>query len=255
MQRLLTALTLALASCASTEEAPPPFGSEWELVYSQDFSEGSALKEFSFSDHRAWRWSPPVTSRNLPPTVAVPGALELAGESFYRAKHRSPHCIALLHGRVYQSFILEADLMQTGAEYGHRDLCLFFGFQNPETFHYVHMASTPDDRAHNIFIVDGAPRVKTSPVSARGVEWGTDVWHKVRLERDVEAGTTKIYFDDMQTPVLSAKNETLNWGLVGFGSFDDTGRFADVKIWAPEKVAALPNASDPFSRPDKLQSP
>ena len=59
----------------------------------------------------------------------------------------------------------------------------------------------------------------------------------------------------MQTPVLSAKNETLNWGLVGFGSFDDTGRFANVKIWAPEDVAPFPGAREPFTRPDTLQFP
>ena len=243
MPRHLWAWALSLTACSSTEEAVE----NYTLVYSQDFAEGESLEDLSFSDRRAWRWAPP--------TDGVPGSLELAGESSYRPKHRSPHCIALLHARVYQSFILEADLMQTGEEYGHRALCLFFGFQNPETFHYVHMASTPDDRAHNIFIVDGAARIKTSPVSASGVDWGTGIWHKVRLERDVEAGTTKVYFDDMQTPVLSAKNETLNWGLVGFGSFDDTGRFADVKIWAPEDVEPFPGTREPFTRPDTLQFP
>jgi len=249
MRRSLgAALTLLLAACASTDETEDQrFGAGWPLVYSQAFEEGVALEDFSFSDHQAWRWAPP--------TVGVPGSLELAGESEYRPKHRSPHCIALLHERVYQSFVLEADLMQTGKEYGHRDLCLFFGFQDSETFHYVHMASTPDDRAHNIFLVDSAPRVKTSPVAARGVDWGTGVWHKVRLERDVEAGTTKVYFDDMQTSVLAADNGTLNWGLVGFGSFDDTGRFANVKIWAPEDVESFPGAREPFTRPDTLQLP
>jgi len=247
MQRHLWVLALSLAACSSTEEAPEGAEAAWPLVYSQDFAEGESLEEFSFSDHRAWRWAPP--------TSGVPGALELAGESFYRPKFRSPYCIALLHGRVYQSFILEADLMQTGEEYGHRDLCLFFGFQNPDTFHYVHMASTPDDHAHNIFIVDEAPRIKTTHVNATGVNWGTGIWHKVRLERDVEAGTTKVYFDDMETPVLSAKNETLNWGLVGFGSFDDTGRFANVKIWAPEDVESFPGAREPFRRPDTTQFP
>ncbi len=245
MPRHLWALALSLTACSSTEEAPETRSAVWPLVYSQDFSKGESLEELSFSDHRAWRWAPP--------TKGVPGSLELAGESFYRPKLRSPYCIALLHGRVYQSFVLEADLMQTGEEYGHRDLCLFFGFQNPEKFHYVHMASTPDDHAHNIFIVDEAPRIKTSPVSAQGVDWGTGIWHKVRVERDVEAGTTKVYFDDMLTPVLSAKNETLNWGLIGFGSFDDTGRFANVKIWAPEDVAPFPGAREPFRRPDKFR--
>ena len=77
----------------------------------------------------------------------------------------------------------------------------------------------------------------------------------MRLERDTNAGETRVYFDDMSSPTLVAKNETLKWGLIGFGSFDDTGRFADLKVWAPEKIAPLPNSSEPFSRPDKLQFP
>jgi hypothetical protein len=92
-------------------------------------------------------------------------------------------------------------------------------------------------------------------VATRGVDWDTKQWHKVRLERDVKSGETRVYFDDMSSPILAAKNDTLNWGLLGFGSFDDTGRFAGLKVWAPEKIAALPNASEPFSRPDKLQFP
>jgi len=239
------ALALLLAGCASTNEADANDADAWPLVYSEDFANGESLENFSFSDHRAWRWSPPTTG--------VPGALELAGESAYRPTHRSPYCIALLHGRVYQSFILEADLLQTGKEYGHRDLCLFFGFQDPERFHYVHLATQPDNHAHNVFLVDGAPRVKTSPIAASGVDWGTGEWHRVRLERDVEAGTTKVYFDDMTTPTLVARNETLTWGLLGFGSFDDTGRFTNIKIWAPEDVESFPKAREPFRRPDKLQ--
>ena len=237
MPRSLGALALLLlGACSSTGEADA-----WPLVYSEDFASGESLEEFSFSDQRAWRWSAPTTG--------VSGALELAGQSSYKPKHRSPHCIALLRGRAYRSFVLEADLLQTGKEYGHRDLCLFFGFQDPEHFHYVHLATKPDDRAHNVFLVDGSPRAKTSPVAAEGVDWGTGEWHRVRLERDVEEGTTKVYFDDMQTPTLVAKNETLTWGLVGFGSFDDTGRFANVKIWAPEDSEPLPDNGEPFPPP------
>jgi hypothetical protein len=59
----------------------------------------------------------------------------------------------------------------------------------------------------------------------------------------------------MSAPTLVAKNDIFKWGLLGFGSFDDTGRFSNVKIWAPEKITSFPSASEPFSRPDKLQFP
>ena len=85
------ALALLLAGCASTNEADANDADAWPLVYSEDFASGASLEEFSFSDQRAWRWSAPTTG--------VSGALELAGQSSYKPKHRSPHCIALLRGR------------------------------------------------------------------------------------------------------------------------------------------------------------
>jgi hypothetical protein len=33
---------------------------------------------------------------------------------------------------------------------------------------------------------------------------------------------------------MTATDKTFGWGYVGFGTFDDTGRVSNVKIWAPE---------------------
>ena len=30
-----------------------------------------------------------------------------------------------------------------------------FGYVDPSTFHYVHLAPSPDPHAHNVFVVDG----------------------------------------------------------------------------------------------------
>jgi hypothetical protein len=46
---------------------------------------------------------------------------------------------------------------------------------------------------------------------------------------DVE-GEVKAYLDDLSTPVLSARDTTLGHGLVGLGSFDDTGLFDDIEL-------------------------
>ena len=243
MRSTFAALCFLLSACANTPEVDSRFGSSWPLVYSQDFTEGEFLKHCSFSDQEAWRWAPPTTG--------VPGFLELVGNSGYQPPHRSPKCIALLHDRAYQSFVLEAKILQTGADGAHRDFCLFFGFQDPSNYYYVHMATRPDDHAHNIFRVENAPRVKTSPVAAAGIDWGRDIWHDIRLERDADQGLTRVYFDDMQTPALSSTDATFSWGLLGFGSFDDSGRVTDVNIWAPETVEPLPGAREPFRRPDK----
>jgi hypothetical protein len=48
---------------------------------------------------------------------------------------------------------------------------------------------------------------------------------------DAAAGEIKAYLDDLATPILTAVDKTLDHGLVGVGSFDDTCSFADTKLW------------------------
>ena len=103
---------------------------------------------------------------------------------------------------------------------------------------FKHIATATDPRAHNIFIVDRKDRTKISLSTTQGVDWGQNVWRKIRIERDSKAGTIKVYYDDMTTPIMTASDTTFKAGWVGFGSFDDTGRIDDVKLWAPGKVKA-----------------
>lgn len=232
----LTLAFLAGAACRGTPSdaalaAGPVSPDDWELVYSQDFERESALSGFAFSDANAWRWS----------DAGGRPSLELVGGSRYAPPHRSPQSIALVADLELGDFALEADLLQTGREYGHRDLCLFFGYASPARFYYVHLASAPDDHANNVFVVNDAARTRTAQVPEKGVEWGEGAWHKIRLERSLASGTIRVFFDDMETPVLETKDTTHGWGRIGFGSFDDSGRFARVRVWAPEtRVASGP---------------
>jgi len=141
--------------------------------------------------------------------------------------------IALIAEKRLADFVLEADLMQTSQEYGHRDMCLFFGFQSPTNFYYTHLASAADDHAHNIFIVKDAPRIKIAKETTKGVNWGLGIWHKVRLERKGSDGTIKVFFDDITKPIMTAEDTNFKSGYVGLGSFDDTGMIDDIKIWGP----------------------
>jgi hypothetical protein len=43
-------------------------------------------------------------------------------------------------------------------------------------------------------------------------------------------GRIEVYFDDMKTPIMTARDKTFTWGQVGVGSFDDTGDWADLKV-------------------------
>lgn len=195
----------------------------YHLLYHQDFSDGAAIEQFELSDPKAWK-----------ATAGEQGWLELFGKSEYKARVRSPFNIALLKDHQFGDFILEADLAQSGREYGHRDLCLFFSAKDATNFYYVHIASVADPHANNIFLVNDSARVAIATKTTKGTDWGdTNSWHKVRIERDITEGTTKIFFDDMTTPIMEATDTHFDYGRIGFGSFDDTGRFDNIKIWGP----------------------
>jgi hypothetical protein len=81
--------------------------------------------------------------------------------------------------------------------------------------------------------VSGKPRTKIAERTTKGVNWGLNVWHKVRLERRVSDGLIRVFFDDMTTPIMVAHDKTFASGYVGFGSFDDTGKVDNIRIWAP----------------------
>lgn len=221
----ITALACLAAACRAP--APDTAGSappgDWALVYDQGFASEAALGDFEFTDASAWRWS----------DEGGRASLELVGGSEYTPPYRSPLNIALVKGFELGTFALEADLLQTGREYGHRDLCVFFGYASPARYYYVHLATTPDDHANNVFVVNDADRIRTAPVPAKGVEWGEGAWHTFRLERSLESGTIRVFFDDMETPVLETQDSTFAYGRIGFGSFDDSGRFARIRVWAP----------------------
>ncbi|HAB17024.1 MAG TPA: hypothetical protein PLX89_08265 [Verrucomicrobiota bacterium] len=211
------------AADAPSSQPNPAVPPGYALVYEQHFDAPESLRQFTYSDPQAWKFSGDGASF----------ALELAKQSDYQPTVRSPFNIALIGDRIFGDFVLEADLIQTGKEYGHRDMCLFFGVQDPAHLYYAHIATKTDDHAHNVFIVNQAPRIKISSQTTSGVNWGLGVWHRVRLER--QKGKITVFFDDMKQPIMSADDQTFGAGWVGFGSFDDTGKVDNIRIWAPSE--------------------
>jgi hypothetical protein len=149
--------------------------------------------------------------------------------SKYTPKVRSPLNISLVKDLVVGDFVLTAKVQSTGKDGPHRDMCLFFGYQDPSHFYYVHIAKKADDHANQIFIVNGEPRKKISTRSTDGTPWD-DKWHDVKIVRKVGDGSIAIYFDDMKTPIMTATDKTFTWGQVGVGSFDDSGNWMDVRV-------------------------
>ncbi len=195
----------------------------YKLLYSQDF-EKAKIKEFEFTDAASWRIS----------NLGTNNVLELFDKSNYQPDVRSPLNIGIIKNKLFGSFVLEADLMQTGREYGHRDLCVFFGMKDPANFYYVHLASKADPNAHNIFLVNDEPRKNIAEKTTEGIDWGDTRWHKVKIVRDVTSGKIEVYFNDMEKPIMEAVSTHFKYGHIGFGSFDDTGVFDNIKIWGTD---------------------
>ena len=205
--------------------AAPLFAADTDLpvVYEDDYENGA--------DH----WQPTdETAWDVKKTEAGHVYSQHKKRSKYEPPHRSPYNISLLKDVTVGNFVLDVKVKSTHPDYGHRDVCLFFGYQDAANFYYVHLGKQADDHANQIFIVNDKPRTKISITSTDGTDWD-DEWHHVRIVRDVESGKIEVYFDDMKKPVMTAENKEFTWGRVGLGSFDDTADFDDFRL-AGEKV-------------------
>lgn len=188
------------------------------LLFFEDFESGAG--RWTQTDPNAWK------------LIAQDGdqAYSQYQASKYEPPVRSPLNIARIKDLSVSDFVLQVRMEQTGREYGHRDMCVFFGYQDPSHFYYAHIATAADDTAHTIHIVNGAPRTSIVAERTPGVDWGTG-YHDVRLVRDTASGLIQVFFDDMNAPILQARDKTFTTGGIGFGTFDDTGNIDDVIVW------------------------
>ena len=128
------------------------------------------------------------------------------------------------------AFELTVRVQETNVNAGpHRDLCIFWGYQDPSHFYYVHLGAKSDPNACQIFIVNDAARTMITVDKATGTPW-TDDWHTVKVVHNIEDGSMKVFFDDMDKPLMTARDKTFTWGQVGLGTFDDHGNFDDFEL-------------------------
>ncbi|HPC95005.1 MAG TPA: DUF1080 domain-containing protein [Sedimentisphaerales bacterium] len=204
------------------ELAAPPaltaMPNDLPLVFFEDFESGT--DRWTQTDPNAWKLIDQDGNH----------AYSQYQVSQYEPPVRSPLNIARIKDLKVSDFVVQVRMEQTGREYGHRDMCVFFGYQDPSHFYYAHLATAADDAAHSIHIVNGAPRAPIVLERTKGVDWGTG-YHDVRVARDVSTGSIEVFFDDMSKPVMRAVDKTFGAGGIGFGTFDDTGNIDDVILW------------------------
>jgi hypothetical protein len=56
----------------------------------------------------------------------------------------------------------------------------------------------------------------------------------------------------MEKPIMVAQDKTHGAGQIGFGSFDDTGKVTNIRIWGTEVKEGAPEV---FSKPKQGSSP
>jgi hypothetical protein len=218
----LTAFAAGIVACLAAESISLAAERDLPLLLKEDFEQGMDR----------WQTTDPPDKEPVWKIVDLGGkqkhALRVTGKSKYEPLHRSPHSIALLKDVKVGDFELTARVQNTNKTAGaHRDLCIFWGYQDPSHFYYVHFGAKADPHACQIFIVDGAPRKMITKHQAKGTPW-TDDWHTLKVIRRVSDGTIEAYFDDMKMPMMSAQDKTFGAGLVGVGTFDDHGHFDDL---------------------------
>lgn len=206
------------------------------LLFREDFQSGKATR-WEMSDPKAWKIVP--HRRNQ--------VLYQFQQSMIKPTFRSPYNRALIKDLVLSDCVLDVRLQSTGANVDHRDMCLFFGFQDPEHFYYVHFGKKADKYANQIFIVDGADRKKISLESTSGTPWN-DNWHHARVVRKATDGMILVYFDEMDKPVMKALDKTFETGLVGVGSFDDSGYFDNIYVYGTKAFPAKKRLTIPGNR-------
>ena len=227
MFRLIPSAVICLAVCtllppANAGEFPAPEG--MQLVYNHDFEDQQTAR-YQPTDDSAWK----LINHDGNHVLAL-----TKRNSNFNPPFRSPLNRTLIRDLELSSFVMDVRFQSTIPDYGHRDLCLFFGWKDDAHLYYVHFGKQADDHANQIFIVNSDARKKISLTSTTGTPW-TDNWHQARIRRDAESGEISVWFDSLDKPVMTAKDTTFTKGRVGFGSFDDIGNFDNIRIYSATK--------------------
>jgi hypothetical protein len=212
-------VALTAAEPPSAFAPRPKAAGDMPLVLKDDF-ERDDLGLWEPTDPQAWR----IT------TLDGNRVLDQHKASKYEPAVRSPFNIALARGVDVGDCVIDLRVKSTARDYGHRDVCLVFNHRGPSHFYYVHLGKEADPHAHSIFLVDGKPRVSIAETRTKGTPW-TDSWHHARIVRRTSDGLIQVFFDDMDTPVMTAHDKTFLHGRVGVGTFDDTGMFDAFQVW------------------------
>ena len=192
----------------------------------------SLITSFNFEDGKTEGWQP-----NFPDNWE---ATDFDGSKVYaltaqgeRGEVAAPTSWSVIADHNMTSFEFSGRLKcMAEIDNPNRDLCIFFHYQDPTHFYYVHFSASSDERHNIIGLVNGADRVKINvePAGSSVFRLTDKEWHTFKVTYETETGSMLAFLDDMDTPIVTSKGSVLGHGLVGIGSYDDTGYFDDIML-------------------------
>ena len=186
------------------------------IVLEPQVSEQRGLADFDLDGSGTWK--------------VKEGVVILEKEGVPSGPIRRPAALAILKSEPLTDLTFQLDVRSTApADLAVRDVQVIFGYQSPAEFYYVHVSAKTDAVHNGIFIVNKADRKRLDQPTSRA-PLTDQAWHRVRLERSASTGSIAVFFDDDARPFLTATDKTFTWGLVGFGSFDETGEFRNIEV-------------------------
>ena len=146
---------------------------------------------------------------------------------------RRPFNFALTDPGPYERLTVEGEMMATK-----RSIIIVFAYRDEAHFDYAHLSTDTASKqpVHNgVFHVYGGERVRISAEAGPAAFAEVDHWYKVRLDHDALAGTIRVTVDGREVPALAATDLSLGAGKTGIGSFDETGRFRNLRMTATSR--------------------
>ena len=147
---------------------------------------------------------------------------------------RRPQKFALAETAPFRRVTVEAEVRRNGSS-----LIIVYAWQDESHYNYAHISvdTAVKQNVHNgMFHVFGGERVRISPLDGPGSLPARE-WTPVKLVFDGDTGRCYVEVSGTRNPSLEAVDLSLRSGRVGFGSFDETGDFRNVRITSEPRAA------------------
>lgn len=183
------------------------------LIFAADTVEGLGYR---WTVQQASDWS--IANEEL--RLLVPG-VPPAGQP------RRPQKFALAQTEPFQRANLEVEMLPVSGA-----LIIVFAWQDNAHYDYVHLSTDTgrEQPNHNgVFHVFGGERVRISSLEGP-VTFKTREWTPIKLVFDGVTGHCYAEVNGQLNPSLEAYDLSLRSGLIGLGSFDNTGSFRKIHL-------------------------